>query len=274
VSSQVDIAYEFVNGPYRAVIGNSVAAQADTDFCGILTQPISGLEGTEIRLNLDLVTGGDGAVPSDGLLNPRSLSLDGEFTPDPDPNLNAKVQKLLGATNARSASAPATMKWTDSGSVAKVLWFMRYGKPTVGGTRPKTYSIPLVCPNPLIQSNDGTASAPYAGAYDTTVTTTSVTNAGDEGSYPVFTLSSPSNPVLTNNTTGEHLNLTISGGGTLTVDFFNHTITQGGVNRYSALNVSASSLKKWWKLVSGSNSITVTGGGTVHMYWRSAWSSG
>lgn len=168
---------------------------------------------------------------------------------------HARLDKLYRATNAMRSDG--TISWTETGGQAKQLNFRRQ-QPIRGPSTERHCLFAGVSANPRIVSQAETG----------TVMNASVNNLGNASYPPRFTLSAPSNPVITNTTTGEALSLTISGGGTLTIDFANHTVTQGGVSRYSSVNFTTST---WWELIPGTNAVTVSGGGTNTMYWRSSW---
>lgn len=233
---------------------------ASADFVGYLVES-SGFEGPAVRQNTDPVVEGHGAVHGSFWYGERSFTLNVSMALASTSALSmARLDKLLRATNAMANAG--TITWTETGSAAaRMLTFRRESPPR--GPDPTNRQILISC----VSADPRIVSPPTAN--DTTVTSgTLVTNDGNASYPPLFTLSAPSNPVITNNTTGQSFSMTISGGGTLTIDFANHTATQGGVSRYSSINFATS---KWWELVSGQNSITVTGGGTVHMFWRSAW---
>lgn len=109
----------------------------------------------------------------------------------------------------------------------------------------------------------GTATA---GAY-------TITNAGGTGTKPTLTLAGPlTNPVLTNETTGETLELTytLGSGETLTIDFDAATIyLDGTASRYYAKTGGT-----FWELAAGDNNVRFSaqsGSGTATLEWRDAW---
>jgi hypothetical protein len=109
----------------------------------------------------------------------------------------------------------------------------------------------------------GTATA---GAY-------TITNLGAAPTKPVLTLVGPlTNPTLTNETTGEELELTytLGSGEILEVDFDAATILLNGTaSRYYAKTGGF-----FWELVAGANTVRFSaqsGSGTATLEWRDAW---
>lgn len=109
----------------------------------------------------------------------------------------------------------------------------------------------------------GTATA---GAY-------TITNLGGAPTKPTLTLTGPlTNPVLTNETTGEELELTytLGVGEELTVDFDAATIMLNG----TASRYYAKSAGSFWEIVPGDNIIRLSaqsGSGAATLEWRDAW---
>lgn len=99
-------------------------------------------------------------------------------------------------------------------------------------------------------------------------------NAGIESTLPIVTLDGPlTNPVITNQTTGQSLKLNVtlaSGAQSVAIDFNNKTIFQGGVSRYGWLDTGS----EWWGIAPGNNTLALTadaGTGVSEVRWRSAW---
>jgi hypothetical protein len=233
--------------------GTAVLNTPGTNFVGYLAET-SGFDGPSVRTSMDDVPEGHGATFGSFYYGPRSFTLEVSMVADTTWTLsNTRLDKLLRATNAMAADG--TISWAESG-ITKHMNFRRE-QPPRGPSSDRRILISGIAADPRI----------YAAEQSTT-TLTSVTNAGNASTPPRFTLSAPSNPTFTNTTTGKVFSMTISGGGTLTVDFANHTATQGGVSRYSSVNFTTS---EWWELAPGLNNITVSGGGTNTIYWSSAW---
>ncbi len=96
-------------------------------------------------------------------------------------------------------------------------------------------------------------------------TPVSVTNAGTALTPVTISLIGGTNPRLTNNTTGEYIAFTYSSGGTIivTTEFGNKTVTISGVNQIGKLDLGSI----FFQLAVGSNSLTLTGGGTATVTW-------
>lgn len=229
-----------------------------TNFVGYLVDS-SGFESPEIRESFESVVGGDGGVHGSFFYGRRPFTMEIEVArAATEAASHARLDKLLRATNAMRADG--TITWTETGSALQKLLRFRRQQPVRGPSVERRCLFGGVAADPRIVSPPTET--------DTTLNAT-VTNLGNAGYFPRFTLAATiANPVLTNTTTGAVFSLTLSGGGTVAIDFANHTVTQGGVNRYSTVNFSTST---WWELAPGANVITVTGAGTSHIFWRSAW---
>lgn len=102
--------------------------------------------------------------------------------------------------------------------------------------------------------------------------TVSCTNGGDTIAYPTVTIKGyVENPIITNSTTGEsiQLEIVVPEGQSLVIDFKNHTIKLNGNYAYYGL-VFANS--EWWGLEPGANTIAVSGDyGTASAKLEVAW---
>lgn len=231
-----------------------------TNWVGYLTgDGVTGLDSPEVREAGDVLPEGDGGVHANFFYGRRPFSFEGMFPSDVNgTTLNGFLDKLNRATNALRADG--NVKWTETGSVEKILFFRRQQPVRFTQRRPRTLQVQLVSANHRIQSSALHSSGPS--------TLLTVSNAGNIGATPSFSIASPGATVtISNTTTGESLTFTgLSGGGTVTLDFAAHTIVQGGINKASAISWPSS---KWWELQPGSNSITVTNAATIT--WRDAW---
>lgn len=160
-----------------------------------------------------------------------------------------------------------TIQFVDTDAITKLLRFRRetspsdpdeQGRVTLGG----------VCEDPRIYSSALLTSA------------SPVTNLGNAGSPPTFTFTpTGGDVVITNTTSGMGTpDVTIKvgtgfvevGGGLVTVNFADRTISQGGVEKPQA-ELWPDSL--WWELVPNANTWTVTNASGVTLIARSAWQS-
>ncbi len=104
----------------------------------------------------------------------------------------------------------------------------------------------------------------YGDQISTTITSgagpTVINNPGDTDSYYTgvsLAFSGGSSPVLTNNTPTVPVSCSVTGGGTVTLDVDNFLATGTALG-----NVGHSGAHSWFGLERGSNSISLTGGGT------------
>lgn len=227
---------------------------ASSDFVGYLLNT-SGFDGPAVRTSMDNIVEGHGATFGSFYHGARSFTLEVVMAPAATwTTSNTRLDKLYRATNAMQADG--TIIWTESG-LTKRLDFRRE-QPPRGPDADRKVLVSCIAANPRIVS-------PFAET--TTSLNATITNVGNAGYLPRFTLTTPSNPVITNTTTGQSFSLTLTGGAAVIVDFAAHTVTQSSVNRYSSVNFSTST---WWELIPGPNNITVTGA-TGQIHWRSAW---
>lgn len=231
---------------------------ASGNFVGYLVDS-SGFESPTVRISSDPIPEGDGAVMGTGYYGPREFTLNinvqGAAT---DALSHARLDKLLRATNAMRSNG--TITWTETGGSAKLLYFRR-AAPLRGPSTERSCLFSGISGDPRI----------YSGGSETTATagtSLSLTNAGNAGTLPRFTVASPSAAItFTNSTTGESLVFAgLDGSGTLTVDFLNKTVTRGSDNKYDKVVFPTST---WWELAPGVNSISVTNAATP--FFRSAW---
>jgi hypothetical protein len=101
-----------------------------------------------------------------------------------------------------------------------------------------------------------------------------LTNLGDIYTYPTATIYGPIvNPTLSNTTYGQdwHLNMTLSAGDVLVVDFKERTAVLN-ISQSVYSYIDATSI--WWHLMPGTNEIRLSGGGvggSAQVVWRDAW---
>jgi len=269
--------YELI-GPdgWRAVLNNP----GDPDHVGFLTEPPSGIgDGAEVRESADVIVEGDGGVHGNFYRGRRPWTMTGliDTTVRPiDGNVemvvvvNRRIQRLKRAT--RGLRADTTLRWSPQGGVPVELRARRQTSPRFTNRLPKAFTFGMVSAEWRIL---GQIVKSQAGAGAATLT---CRNDGDVEADAVITLRNAwTNPVITNQQTGQAMSLTANGGLTmgagdvLVIDTAAKTILLNGLNRYDRLAFPASS---WIDVVAADNAMTATGvgaGGTWQVDWRDAW---
>lgn len=168
----------------------------------------------------------------------------------------ARRDKLFRATNAMAADGTAS--FVESGGGTVNLNFRRQEYPQ-GPDATGTVLVALTTADPR-------AYGPLTSR--TTATTHTFTPAGTVDTGPIIVVGTPSATVNISRTApGSTVTLTftgLSGGGAVTVNFKDHSITQGGVDKSSAISWPSST---WWELVPGvSNTVTITNSSTLDYY--------
>jgi len=96
-----------------------------------------------------------------------------------------------------------------------------------------------------------------------------ITPAGDAPSRdPIVTLSAGTNQVLTNTLWGQAITITGSTGTPIVIDVGERTVLQGGS---PAAALTEFSHPRWMQLLQGSNTFTLTGGGTASIDYFPKW---
>jgi hypothetical protein len=261
----------------RAVVGNSSAAVADADFCGML-DPESNIQGlldrAGIRESSTDLTEADGASHGSFWLSRRTGTMQGVLLPS---ELNMAVvaaaeSKLKRAT--RALRADGILRWTPpNDSSPRQLRFRVQDGPRITGRRPKAWQLTLVSTDvyALASTETLTVITPGAAAGETGISspitdpiTTSlnvtgqqfVVNQGDAPTWPRFRIDGPiTNPQILNNTTGAKVALayTLNPGEWLSIyPERGRILLNDTADRYSALDFANSS---WWQVQAGSNDV-------------------
>lgn len=149
---------------------------------------------------------------------------------------------------------------------------------TKSGLTWSTYTITLQALDPFFEDGDatelsfGTSTAPGVPpmppiqlAPATLLGDNEVTNSGDADSYPVWTITGPGQPTLTNHTTGRSFGLsaTLGSGEVVVVDTrptLQSAVDQDGDDRWGDL--VKSSPRDLWPLVPGTNSLNLSMSGS------------
>jgi hypothetical protein len=300
--AELSIAYELIapDGT-RAVVGNSVAAQADPDYIGSL-DPDNGITGLldapATRLTTADLVEADGAGAGPGFASGRAGTLQGLLRPDYPELGEVALAKFKRAT--RALRADGILRWTPtSASSPRMLRFRRQSGPTPGGRRPKTYQVSLWSGDAYILAATEASLdlVPGAGAGELGIAdpitdpvtsdlnpaaTALVVNDGDAPTWPRFRVNGPiTNPELVNYTADGDpripLRITLAAGEW--VDVYPRLgavllSTAPGVtpvDRYGNVDHSRAS---WWRLEPGANDVRLeaaSGAGITTVYWRHAW---
>lgn len=256
----------------RAVFGDP----SDDDFVGYLRN-VSGMDSPAVRYSPVDLPMADGALPTDGYYGARTITIDGMIWPDPPVLVNHREEKLRRATNALRADCE--LRWWPVGQTPLRVLTRRSDGPRINQGRPRSFTVSLVATDPLIYSQDARShTTPYSRD---TLCRVSCGNEGTARAPWVARIQGPiANPVLRNETTGQEIRLTASGGLTLpSTDYVElnsraHTVEiNGGTNAYNKLAFTTSA---WFDLAPGTNEIRVSGTGqnantALTVDYRAAW---
>jgi hypothetical protein len=295
----LDVLYEIISpAGDRAVVGNTAAAMADSDWIGALN-PDSGIAGlldtAGVRESTSDLVERDGASHGPFYLSRRSGTIEGLLLPsslDLVAIANAE-SKLKRAT--RALRADGILRWTPpNDSAPRQIRFRRQDGPRVTGRRPKTFQATLVSTDVYaLGSNEqsvvitaGAAAGetgiahPITNPISTSLNATGqqfVVNQGDAPTWPRFRIDGPiTNPQVLNNTTGDLLALatTVNVGDYLDIyPELGRILLNGTADRYSALDFAQS---EWWQIQPGSNDVRLLASSfsspaAVTVYFRHAY---
>lgn len=243
----------------------------DPDFIGYL-DPEQGLtRAVETRTNQDTITEDDGGRHGPSFRGLMSVGIAGFVWPDPVVAANARMDKLDAASDAYDEDA--TLRWTEAGSVEKILWLRRVAGPTYTGRYPKKFTLGMSSAIPYVLSSSeqsivipalGTANVggrSYPRSYPLDYGSGSGAGVGTavnlgnvrRGARPRFRIDGPiTNPILANDTTGHELRIIyqLLAGEYLIVDNGEILLGDEQTDRYSALDFERST---WWRLRPGNN---------------------
>lgn len=220
----------------------------------------------EVRKTKDSVPEGHGGIFGSFWYGERTFTLEVALDRAATFTLsNARADKLFAATDAMASDA--SFVWTDTGRVATRLLFRREEDPR-GPDKEGHVLIAGSCQEALILANSTSSGSPGSG----------LTNAGKHATFPSITFTSGASGTVVLSRTSpsptESLTLDIGGSTGLTastvttVDFAARTVVQGSTDKYAAVQFPTS---VWWAMAPGANTISVTGGTSATITWRSAW---
>ena len=275
-----DIALGLEQGAHYVLTGPdgrraSFNDSSDPDHVGFLTKPPSGFDSPDTRESADVIVEGDGGVHGSFYYGRRPWTLEGMIDPVPrlagDEELgvaalvNRRVDRLKRASRALRGNA--TLRWTPQGGAGVELEARRQSI-RITDRMPKTFLLAMVSSDIRFLSQIVNADA-AAGTADL-----EARNQGNTSAPWTITLRNAfTNPVITNNATGQVLSLSITlvASDELVIDSRAKTITLNGDNAYDVLDFPASD---WLDLVAGDNTLSVVGEGSGAAWgitWRDAW---
>lgn len=264
-SPQIGCKYVLTNGTVRAVF-NDVS---DADYVGVLSD-ITGLDSPDVREAAEDLVQADGGSHGQFWFGRRPITM----TVQVANNVSAlardtRLDKLIRASNALRSDA--ILSWQNepiASTLGMQTWVRRQQPLRISGGWVKTVQLALVSQYAPIFG--ATAKSSAATASGTGVV---VENQGSYVSYPVLRVTGAStNPqvAVTGGGTLKTTGLTIAGGAYIDFDTLTHTATRNdgtSMNRY----IDFTNMTAWPTLASGNSTVTLTGGGTLTVFWRDAW---
>jgi len=254
------------DGVTRAVFNDST----DADYVGVLSE-ITGLDSAEVRESADDLPQADGGWHGQFWYGRRPITMTIQVANvSSNVDRDTKLDKLRRASNALRADA--TLQWQNNPTTSNPgmqTWVRRQQPLRITGGWVKTIQLALVSQYAPLFSQTAHASAGTASG-----TPVIVENVGDYASYPVVRVAGPStNPqvAVTGGGTLKTTGLTIASGHYVDFDCLNHSAvddTGVSMNRY----IDYANITLWPSLAKGNNTFTLTGGGTMTVFWRDAWS--
>lgn len=130
----------------------------DPDYVGLLSN-VSGLDSAEVRENFSDRVEGDGAEHGNFWYGRRPVILEGMIRHTSAADRNAKEQKLLVASDAMRGDA--VLAWTpdETTPIARRVVLRRQQPVRVTGAWNKSFQVPMISANSLIESNQARAHA-------------------------------------------------------------------------------------------------------------------
>lgn len=264
-SPQIGCKYVLTNGAARAVFNDST----DADYVGMLSD-ITGLDSPDVRESAEDLVQADGGAHGMFWYGRRPITAtitvaNASSTAARD----IRLDKLMRASNALRADA--VLSWQNlplASTLGMQTWVRRQQPLRITGGWAKTVQLALVSQYAPLFGSAAKSSAPTASG-----TPVVLENQGSYISYPVIRVTGVStNPQVavagggTLKTTG----LTIAAGHYVDFDMLNHTATLDGTTSYNRY-IDFVNITTWPALLTGNNTFTLTGGGTLTVFWRDAW---
>lgn len=245
---------------------NNVLTLGDSRF---IIEKITGLGSADIRTSQFLFSGRDGGLVTDQYLGFRQIDVSGKLLSD---TCDLHQQDRRDYLNATPIGVTIPVYITLFNGETYVV-YCRVTKPLIEftGAMESDFMLQLLAGDPLFYSTEGgdlqsaniqrvQDNGGYVTPYDLPVDwqmggqPTIVTNSGNATVYPVITLNNVvHNPTITNQATGETVELTLSTvpGDQIIIDMFNRTVKLNGSNILG----NKTDDNVWWGLLPGANPI-------------------
>lgn len=271
------------------LLNSILTLSAEPNGGNFIITGVTGLGSADIRTSSFLFSGRSGGLVTDQLLGFRTIAITGKIGSNDSTRQSHKADRdAMMAALPIGVTIPVYIT-TFSGDTYRIdanvtdlkLEYSQRGYMS-------DFLIQLTAGDPLFYSTDGgdsqtahilrVAQGGYVTPYilpviwDSGSSPTIVTNAGDAPAFPVITINNTAlNPSITNQTTGESFELTMSTvpGDVIVIDMAKRTVTLNGSSILG--NKAAGSI--WWALQPGANGIVLdsdSSGDTVtaDIVWR------
>ena len=251
----------------------------DANYVGMVTE-VTGLDSADVRESAEELTEADGGAHGNFYYGRRPIVLNGRvFGHATQQDRAIKLDRLMRASNAMRGDAVLKFKpynWATVSYEEIFTWVRRQVPLRISGGWVKDFQLGLV--------------SEYAGLYSVTLRTSStvasgtpvsVENKGSTTAWPILKITNAStNPTVTNTTPNPDFKLwttglTLVSGDTLEIDTQNHTAaftagTRSGQSGNRYIDFGLTTL--WPGLLTGTNSLVLSGGGTLTVIHRDTWS--
>jgi hypothetical protein len=234
-----------------------------------IDEPLAGLSLPNIRTSSGIYSGRDGGYVGAQFYDNRHITITGRAIATSTTLL--ETQRTTLQTAIRSKSVTVTLTTNAGRSYIIYANLLAFDMPIMRDNFRANFKIELLATDPVIYDNTGgtgqsaTVQRFNAGGmnwplhwplnWGTGVGPTTVTNGGNTVVYPTVSLTGiMTNPIITNNTTGQVFKLTgltTAAGDVVLIDLRAHTVTLNGGNIYNKVDLTST----WWGLAVGSNSI-------------------
>lgn len=254
---------------------------------GVWLSELDGLEMPKIRTSTGNYAGRDGGFIGAQYFAPRDISIQGTAFSSDVASLETVRRNLQSALLGDTVTLNIVTNAGNSYSINANL--IDFSMPIKGNVFSAAYKIELLAPDPTIYSS---ANAVTPVTLTPIVTSgfvipftlpltlpssslpTSITNAGTVAVYPLITMTGiATNPVLTNNTTGEFfgLNVTTATSDVISINMAQRSVTLNGSNIFGDVGSGSA----WWFLVPGGNEVSLTtSSGSDTVVTTITWQSG
>lgn len=248
----------------------------DADYVGV-TYEVTGLDSAEVRENAQDLVESDGGAHGAFYFGRRPITMSARvFGFSTDVARDARIDKLRVALK-ECLRADGVLSWQNNptGSNPPMQTWVRMQQPMrQTGAWVKELQVAMVSQYaPLFGSTLNTSASTASGVGRV------LENKGDYPSYPLIRITGTSvNPTVAKTGGGtlslSSTGLTIAAGETLEIDTLNHTANfiagaRNGQNGNSFINFATT---VWPTLTKGNSTLTLSGGGSMVVVYRDAWS--